>query len=126
MKLSQLIATCSLVLLLIVATVGTSYFVRAQQNSERDAQANLAKSDTPKVDNLSFNKDGFKTEPSNSTSSTLFEPLLLLLLGTILLAAVVGIQTIRSHRLGLPLNSATSATASLNRVASHSGQEPKR
>ena len=126
MKLSHIIATCFLVLLLTVATVGTSLIVREQQNSERDAQANLAKSDTTKVDNLSFNKDGFKTEPSNSTSSTHFEPLLLLLLGTILLAAVAGIQTIRSHRLGLPLNSATPATASLNRVAAHRGQEPKR
>jgi hypothetical protein len=94
------------ILLLLIAGILISVSpADAEQASAQNAELVIAKSSV--ADHSNHSKEGQKTlsEFFYPLPTTQFEPLLLLLLGTVLLSIVTGINLLRSRKLGFPLHS---------------------
>lgn len=97
--------------LLTLITVGLISAARAEALPEHGAQTATAKANTFEADSRAKESRDYASELSARSPLGHFEPLLLLLLGTLLLSVVTGVNFVRSRRLQLRSVGPTAADA---------------
>ena len=107
--------TSSYLYILFLISIGTFSSVRAMESAQQEVETAMVKSSTIDYDTTSKESQDSLIDFSYRLPLTHFEPLLLLVLGTVLLSIVTGVNIFRSRKVGLHLNSATQASLGSHR-----------